>query len=51
MSPLIQPRNPRRRLRGPAVGEIALTATLLSLYASCRGTARVIAALEAVVSR
>jgi hypothetical protein len=50
MSSIVR-RPPQRHVRTLAVGEIALTATLLSLYVGCRGTARVLAALEAVVSR
>jgi len=48
MSPIIRAGPPQR---SPSVGEIALTATLLSLYVGCRGTARVLGAIEAVVTR
>lgn len=42
---------PRRRLRGHGAGELALTATLLSLYVGIRASARVVGAIEGVVQR
>jgi hypothetical protein len=41
----------RRRLRALAPGELALTATLLSLYVGFRGSARVVGAIESIVAR
>jgi hypothetical protein len=51
MSSILRARPPQRHVRGPAAGEILLTATLLSLYVGCHGTARVLGAIEAVVTR
>jgi len=42
---------PRRHLRSHGAGELALTATLFSLYAGVRASARLLAALEGVVQR
>lgn len=42
---------PRRRLRGLGPGELALTATLFSLYVGVRGGARLLGAIEGVVQR
>lgn len=42
---------PRRHLRGRGPGELALTATLFSLYAGIRGSARLLGAIEDVVQR
>ena len=45
------PALPRRRLRGAGPRELALTATLFSLYVGCRGGARLLGAIEGVVQR
>jgi hypothetical protein len=42
---------PPRRLRGAGAGELALTATLFSLYVGVRGSARVLGAIEGVTRR
>lgn len=42
---------PRRHLRSHGPGELALTATLFSLYAGVRGGARVLGAIEGIVQR
>jgi hypothetical protein len=42
---------PRRHLRSREAGELALTATLFSLYVGCRGAARLLGAIEGVVQR
>jgi hypothetical protein len=42
---------PRRRLRGLGAGELALTATLFSLYVGVRGGVRLLGAIEGVVQR
>jgi hypothetical protein len=42
---------PRRHLRGRGPRELALTATLLSLYVGFRGGARLLGAIEGVVQR
>lgn len=42
---------PRRRLRSTGPGELALTATLFSLYVGIRGSARVLGVIEGVVQR
>jgi hypothetical protein len=42
---------PRRHLRGRGPGELALTATFLSLYVGVRGGARLLGAIEGVVQR
>ena len=43
--------SPRRRLRDAGPGELALTATLFSLYVGVRGSARLLGALEGVTRR
>jgi hypothetical protein len=35
----------------PGLGELAITATLFSIYASARGTARTLAAVQSVIGR
>jgi hypothetical protein len=47
--PVVAP--PGRRLRGLGPGELALTATLFSLYVGVRGGARLLGAIEGVVQR
>lgn len=42
---------PRRHLRNGGPGELALTATLFSLYAGVRGGARLLGAIEGIVQR
>jgi len=42
---------PRRRLRGHGPGELALTATLFSLYVGFRGSALLLAAVEGMAQR
>ena len=42
---------PRRHLRGRGPGELALAATLLSLYAGVRGAAGLLGVIEGVVHR
>jgi hypothetical protein len=43
--------SPRRRLREAGAGELALTATLFSLYVGVRGSARLLGAIEGVTRR
>ena len=45
------PAPPRRRLRDAGPGELALTATLFSLYVGVRGSVRVLGAIEGLTQR
>jgi hypothetical protein len=41
--------HPQERSRRLHLGEVALTVALLSMYVGCRGTSRVLGAVEAIV--